>query len=262
MKTKLNLVFVILTVCSFLYFSEVYPQKKVFIEAHIVYSSSLGISGINPNDVITSINQLITTYSSNNTGITFELGFTDYLDNPNFINVVRGNGEEHSQQAEGLFNLFTKPGVIHVIFVPTLDHQGVAYDIPSRKIIMANGSALNNETLAHEMGHCLGLHHTYRGNENVTRNINSPYYNATTQGDLLHDTPADPVNDPNKFGPFIYDCQFTNPSNTHSPPPENALYVDPNYILVKNIMSLPKFSLNCSRYHFTAGQIGRMMTTI
>jgi hypothetical protein len=49
------------------------------------------------------------------------------------------------------------------------------------------------------------------------------------------------------------------PSNTHSPPPENALYIDPLNMLSKNIMSIPKFEvMNCSRYEFTTGQIVRM----
>jgi hypothetical protein len=188
-----------------------YAQYNIKIAAHIVHSTNLGISGISEGDITTSLQQINNIYTNNNTNITFTLVSIDYLDDDNFVYVVRGGGPVHSQQAQNLFDIFNQPGVLHVIFVPQLDHHGVALSIPGRKVIMANGSATNNESLAHEVGHCFGLFHTYHGQENVTRNTGSNYYNATTAGDFLHDTRADPMNDINKLNTFLENCVFTNP---------------------------------------------------
>lgn len=126
-----------------------FAQYNINIAAHIVHSTNLGISGISEGDISTSLQQINTIYANNNTNITFTLASTDYLDDDNFVNVVRGGGSSHSQQAQDLFDTFNQLGVLHVIFVPQLDHHGVALSIPGRKVIMANGSATNNESLAH-----------------------------------------------------------------------------------------------------------------
>ena len=82
--------------------------------------------------------------------------------------------------------------------------NGIAYAIPSSYLSISGGVAAqpqngNISTLGHEMGHCLGLYHTFEpwadanGNptkrENVARSGGCK--NCTTNGDVLCDTPAD-----------------------------------------------------------------------
>ena len=54
------------------------------------------------------------------------------------------------------------------------------------------------KTLVHEMGHCFSLFHIFQNSdsiycEHVTRIPTDPNYNALTEGDLVHDTPAQSV---------------------------------------------------------------------
>jgi hypothetical protein len=99
--------------------------------------------------------------------------------------------------------------------------NGVAYGIPSTYFSVV-GSAIqdsvNRSTTAHEMGHCLGLYHTFatiNADERVERS--GPCANCQNSGDLLCDTEADPHSDTydtdnwidancNFFGTVTDDC--------------------------------------------------------
>lgn len=76
------------------------------------------------------------------------------------------------------------------------DLNGTAYGIPNHYLSIvgtAIASTTNLSTLAHEMGHCFGLYHTFEtsnGRENVRRS-GGVCVNCNTAGDLLCDTPAD-----------------------------------------------------------------------
>lgn len=90
---------------------------------------------------------------------------------------------------------------VHQTFVES-GSSGNAYDIPNTFLSVA-GWAINadyvHSIFGHEMGHCLGLYHTFQGwkrsgvvyYENVTRTSSNGCYNCTTDGDLCCDTPAD-----------------------------------------------------------------------
>lgn len=90
--------------------------------------------------------------------------------------------------------------------------NGTAYGIPNHYLSLVSTaveSTDNLSTMAHEMGHCLGLLHTFedaRGVENVTRNAASSCYDCDGDGDLLCDTKADrDVGGDN----FNEDCNYT-----------------------------------------------------
>ena len=127
-----------------------------------------------------------------------------------------------------------------------------------------------SKSTPHELGHILGLYHTFgkSGNgdiikEHVTRNPDDPNYNALTEGDYIHDTPAMP----NFFNPKSF-------GTVPKPPNQDASVVDCIYIGnitdeqgtpfvltpydVGNIMGYTP----CKNANFTPGQAIRMMETI
>jgi hypothetical protein len=81
--------------------------------------------------------------------------------------------------------------------------NGIAYAIPNTYLSLVGATVSSNSnltTMGHELGHCLGLYHTfenYFGVENVTRNAASGCYNCNSAGDIICDTPADDPTNPN-----------------------------------------------------------------
>lgn len=121
---------------------------------------------------------------------------------------------------------------------------GTAYSIPNsflslRFDVFENTS--NNTTFDHELGHCLGLIHTFEnatGEENVARA--GTCTNCSSSGDLLCDTPAD------NGGPTDAACVYTGTDLDAC-----GVAYAPN---TNNIMS---YFYSCSNT-FTAGQGNRM----
>ena len=75
---------------------------------------------------------------------------------------------------------------------------------------------------------------------------------SLSNGDLLNDTPADPISDESGMAKFVFNCNFANPNNIRDNSSCQNLYVG---VLINNMMALP---VGCSRTTFTTGQISRM----
>ncbi len=121
---------------------------------------------------------------------------------------------------------------------------GNSYSIPSAFCSVASPSSFNFE---HEIGHCLGLWHTF---ETAAGSECPDGSNCTTAGDQVCDTPADYGGSENNNGPG---CSHTGSQTIHCnggtfgySPPTN------------NIMSYWWFCYS----EFTAGQAARMYNTI
>jgi hypothetical protein len=129
--------------------------------------------------------------------------------------------------------------------------NGSAYGIPNTYMSEASwaiASTTNISTMGHEVGHCLGLYHTFstgNGAENVTRNSGNGCYNCTSTGDLLCDTPADDPTTPN---------DNVNSSCVYTAGRQDACNV--TYIpMTSNIMA---YGNRACRTTFTSGQGNRM----
>lgn len=126
---------------------------------------------------------------------------------------------------------------------PNTTPNGKAYDIPNTYMSL-NGTNYNIATMGHEMGHCLGLYHTFHdANEKVDRT--GACKNCETAGDLLCDTPAD------DNGSVDSSCVYTGAGQDSCTP---AATYNP---LTNNMMTYGNF--NC-RNSFTLGQGDRMRT--
>jgi len=134
--------------------------------------------------------------------------------------------------------------------------NGTAYGIPSYLLSIAGSainSASNRSTLAHEMGHCFGLYHTFETWPNAsgmpTRAENVPRMvlcaNCNLNGDLLCDTEADRDEgvdgNCNYTGSMVDSCGAEFTPNTH------------------NIMT---YGNRACRDFFTGGQGARVRTFI
>ncbi len=114
-----------------------------------------------------------------NTKSNLETVYPDYIKNNNL-------------DVNGAITIF-----VHYNFLNNTGSSGNAYGIPNHFLSVARWAATSttvHSIFGHEMGHCLGLYHTFEnnlGHENVTRNSSSSCYDCDVDGDLCCDTPAD-----------------------------------------------------------------------
>ncbi|GAB3525229.1 GEVED domain-containing protein [Emticicia fontis] len=160
------------------------------IKAHIVRKSDLS-GGIAADSVLSAIAVMNTKYASIN--MSFSLcGNVHYIDSDELYE-LDVNTEDNQ------LTLNNVNDAINIYFVGTLAADGLllngisafpSADPAENRIIMWNDATNNRITLPHEMGHYWNLYHTfetYLGKELVNGS------NCSTRGDLVCDTPADPV---------------------------------------------------------------------
>jgi len=211
---------------------------NVFV--HIVRSSSGHGFGAEISSSIVSL--LNSSFAS--AGIQFKLQGADFIDNSYYYNNINNGG------AERLFTVNTHGNAIDIYVLGRSTawwYAGVANGIPAKSLII-HGNYYNTSTLAHEMGHCLGLYHTYHGTvkEGGDKRQCKEFVdgsNSTTCGDYISDTPADPY----KWS----DCSYVGTDldehgQRYAPDPSNYM----------------SYAGKPCRIRFTNGQIKRMKQSI
>lgn len=213
------------------------------------------------------INDLNTRYKAHN--ICFVLNGVGTLFDDNAIHggshgSLRTLGEQKNAYFENVINVYIAPSL-----------TGGAYGITNyfSNSVAVKSSAMWGERglLAHEIGHALSLMHTHgpdnappngnvgttTGCERVTRDPNDPNYNATTAGDKVADTAADPGlngNVANQYYNTDSNCNyFGNLLDCGG-----DLYV-PDSSVLNNVMA---YNPDSCRVLFTPGQAARIHANI
>jgi hypothetical protein len=140
---------------------------------------------------------------------------------------------------------FLVPNCINIFYHRALgDYGGNAYDIPNTFCSIDDGNIGLWRTISHEVGHCLGLRHTFStgdGEEYISGT------GCSTRGDRVCDTQADPYTESACFSST--NCNYTGSCTD----PSGATNYSPPY---QNIMSYWGAE-GCTVTHFTTGQYAR-----
>jgi Metallo-peptidase family M12B Reprolysin-like len=169
-----------------------------------------------------------------------------------YPNYIRNNNLD----VNGAMTIF-----IHFNFLNDTSSSGIAYGIPNNFLSIARWAVNSNSVhsiFGHEMGHCLGLYHTfeqYNGSqERVTRSIFHICYNCSVEGDLCCDTPADYADSQDETS--ISNCVYYGDSTNSC----DELQYDP---LTNNIMSYqPWECISFTSTALTTNQRTRIHATI
>ena len=138
-----------------------------------------------------------------------------------------------------------------------------ASGLGTNQLVVPSISYVDDYRLVHEMGHCLGLKHTWSEWEHVTRDPNDSNFNALTAGDKILDTAANSGfynsdncsgngNDPDCYPWITQDCEYSDESNEQddSTPPE-YYKVGINHEDVINVMG---DAYTCNDNYISPGQ--------
>lgn len=215
--------------------SKAFTSYTFKVYYHIIRKNN----GSNPSASITDVanahNILNSNYISGN--ICFVLSAIDFIDDTDYYNYME-------EDEDDLFDTDTHSDGIDVYIIrdrgKKSPYNGTANSLPGNKIIILN-SKIQESTLSHEMGHVLGLYHTFEQSICAEAEDGS---NADQCGDLVEDTPAN-----------SYECRYL--TNTCEYPCSVTYNVD---ALLNNFMIYAD-ELYC-RTVFTEGQIDRMHAMI
>jgi hypothetical protein len=226
---------------------------KVFI--HVLYDNNGTNAAIGTDDLEDEFADLLADYSSNN--LCFFLAGIDTIHNTSLNASFNADNDDPAEfdpyQAGGCINIFylRSIGGTNTACDPPCGYGGIALGgIPGTFCLVDDGN-IGSHTISHEVGHCLGLSHTF-ASINGRECINGS--NSLLAGDLIGDTNADP---------FSFDGESCY-SETASGCGYNGSCEDPcgdrNYTPPFN--NLMSYWGGCITQYFSAGQFIRVNATI
>jgi len=252
-----------------------YDDKCVKVYLHKVVEDSL--DDIGEDELIAQIDLLNFHFSKGgNSGITFHLSETDGITTHN-LNEIQ-NPENLIQEDGGLCLVgnFTEisgwshtDGIDLYFFNVNLGGFSVANGIANESEAMISDIHRNSPTVAHEVGHILGLFHTYHGTIGGAMQSGVPVALANCENESVqHVNPCDPLHG----GDFVEDttidegieytinnstceAEYTNGGNTNFTCGNGFENID-----LKNIMSNRATSTCADR--FSPNQISRMKSFV
>jgi len=177
-----------------------------------------------PAQVENEFNQLINDYAANNLCFA-NMGFR-YIYSTNINNNINCD----NPASYSALNIWLVPNCITIFYQRRLlangggTYGGNAYAIPNTFCSVATGNLNQGRTTSHEVGHCLGLLHTFEP-VNGFENINGS--NCGTTGDRICDTPSDPWARGGCFSrsgcAYTGNCVDGNGASNFSPPYSNIM---------------------------------------
>jgi hypothetical protein len=221
------------------------------IAVHIIRQSN-GAGGM----TTTELNQALSTLSQNYMphGIYFQFMGSDFIDNDDFF---FGDFFSTNTLLNSLFTQNSNGNAIDIYIGPRENPVpgGIASGIPGVNLYVGgvvtmggvNTYLAMSPVLSHEMGHCLGLFHTFQGTFSGTSGCSELVNgsNCDVCGDYVCDTPADPVR---LFNFPLPNCEWTNPGITDA----NSQLYNPDE---QQIMA---YTFPQCMNHFSDGQKTRM----
>lgn len=170
-------------------------NSLVRVYFHILKNDDGTNAAITTQQLATEFTTLLASYAANN--ICFLNAGVDSINNT-FLNTLFNADDDPTGT---FFSPYQVPGCINVFYTsvikgnnpscnPPCGYGGIALGgIPGTFFLVGRSNIASGSTISHEMGHSLGLLHTFEsifGFENINGS------NASTTGDRVADTPADP----------------------------------------------------------------------
>lgn len=202
---------------------------------HIVANDDGTNAAATTDQIAEEFNTLASNYAADN--LCFLYAGLSYI-NSSFLN----NNFNADTDPSSDFSAYQVPNCINVFYMQTINgnnpscggncsYGGYALGgIPGTSCLIATGNIAKGQTISHEVGHCMGLLHTFEP-KNGYEDIDGS--NSSTSADLIADTPADPYvfqSQNNSCFAFSTDgCKYagtcTDPKNqtNYSPPYSNLM---------------------------------------
>jgi hypothetical protein len=225
------------------------PAVLLRVYFHVFADDNGANATLTPAQIETEFTSLVTAYSPAN--ICFVKEGQEFINSTNLNNNFNADTDPNGTQLapyriSGVINMFYMKNIGGVNAANGGGYGGITLGVPNTYFLVASGNVGDNNTTAHEMGHALGLLHTFAHTATVFEAINGS--NGTTAGDLVADTPADPFA---YFGQKCYSSTACNYTGS-CPDPNNQTNFTPPY---SNRMGY----WNCAfPFIFTSGQFARI----